>query len=218
MLQPDEKLVHFVRHAQGFHNIAKDEVEFMSIALEDALLTPEGVNQCANLHKKTKLVMDNVEVLFISPFRRTLQTAIYSFPQLIHKIPWIALEMIRESTGDRRYSDKRKPLTETKGNYSNFVNFDLIENEEDPLFDLYPDAPEPESHVVARGQQFLTFLQNRKEKEILVVSHIGFIWQFLSKVVKKKSKRIDVKVRGFNNAEMRSFVLSFPHQHSEEEL
>jgi broad specificity phosphatase PhoE len=80
----------------------------------DAELTEHGINQCKNLSiftEKLDIGLDS-ELLVVSPMRRTLQTATHSFPSLIGKVKWLALEHLREQTGshpcDRRLKIRYK--------------------------------------------------------------------------------------------------------------
>ncbi|KAF7555397.1 hypothetical protein G7Z17_g2257 [Cylindrodendrum hubeiense] len=65
--------IHLVRHAQGFHNLSRENE-----AIHDPRLTELGEQQCQNLraqfphHKQVKR-------LFASPLRRTLQTCLLAF-------------------------------------------------------------------------------------------------------------------------------------------
>ncbi|KAL2755590.1 hypothetical protein ACRALDRAFT_1082235 [Sodiomyces alcalophilus JCM 7366] len=65
--------IHFVRHAQGFHNLS-----YENESMPDPLLTDLGKQQCANVrsgfHSHEKLTH-----LVSSPMRRTIYTGLYSF-------------------------------------------------------------------------------------------------------------------------------------------
>lgn len=99
------RVIHFVRHAEGYHNVNKD---YRSPAHIDALLTPKGIQQCKDLSKdleKRLSTMDchngmtkdetpqligrnnknifDVECIISSPMRRALQTAQHSFEHLL---------------------------------------------------------------------------------------------------------------------------------------
>lgn len=70
--------IHLVRHAQGYHNLKREEGGPDPHMIRDPSLTPLGKQQCADLcssfphHNK-------VTHLVASPFRRTLYTALLSF-------------------------------------------------------------------------------------------------------------------------------------------
>ncbi len=73
---PSLPKIHFVRHAQGFHNLG---AEFSNI--RDPRLTPLGVSQCANLQKEHFPAerQRSLSLITASPLTRTLQTANFSF-------------------------------------------------------------------------------------------------------------------------------------------
>ncbi|KAG4032812.1 hypothetical protein MFRU_006g02760 [Monilinia fructicola] len=66
--------IHFVRHAQGFHNLSA-----ANHALPDPLLTDTGRAQCEAL-SRTFPHPSRITHIVASPLRRTLYTALYSFP------------------------------------------------------------------------------------------------------------------------------------------
>ena len=99
------KKIHFVRHAQGFHNVAGETdpiFGYLREDLEDALLTDLGKQQCESLSNIiSDDVFKNIKLILVSPMRRTIQTALYSFPKQVKnsKVIFLANENIREQTG-----------------------------------------------------------------------------------------------------------------------
>ena len=97
VLGPNQKLVHLVRHAQGFHNVSELKIHLRP---HDARLTPAGEEQCAALCAATAALRPALVVA--SPLTRTLQTATLCFgPQLAaleasDGAPLPALEDVRE--------------------------------------------------------------------------------------------------------------------------
>ena len=97
VLGPNQKLVHLVRHAQGFHNVSDLKIHLRP---HDARLTPAGEEQCAALCAATAALRPALVVS--SPLTRTLQTATLCFgPQLAaleaSGAPLTALEDVRET-------------------------------------------------------------------------------------------------------------------------
>ena len=84
--------IHFVRHAQGFHNLSIENEQ-----LPDPDLTPLGLEQCAKLRASFPS-HSLVKTLVASPIRRTLYTALNTFyPLPSHsENPIIALDLIQE--------------------------------------------------------------------------------------------------------------------------
>jgi hypothetical protein len=91
------KEVHFIRHAQGTHNEAEERAaseglyaDPADILLEvnsgklywDPELTEKGVKQCETLNTNFPALDTPIELVVVSPFYRTLQTAVLSIPAL----------------------------------------------------------------------------------------------------------------------------------------
>ncbi|KAM2323345.1 hypothetical protein PS1_020163 [Malus domestica] len=85
--------------------------------------------------------------------------------------PFIAVELCRELLGVHP-CDKRRSISEYRPFFP-AIDFSLIENEDDILWT--PDIREKNEQVAARGLKFLNWLWTRKEKEIAIVSHGGFL-------------------------------------------
>ena len=73
------KIVHFLRHAEAEHNAAilTNPNAYKDIALEDSVLTAEGVTQCIQLRDSIEkfVNLNCIELLVVSPMRRTLQVS-----------------------------------------------------------------------------------------------------------------------------------------------
>jgi broad specificity phosphatase PhoE len=206
-LHKDDKIVHFVRHAEGYHNLAaKNDPKYgyLRADLIDASITKYGISQCQDLHLSSKDKMSKAELLVVSPMHRTIQTANHTFPQLQTSIPWLALEAVREQTGSHP-CDKRQPISSHKQTYKH-INFDGILHDHDPLYDKYTER-EPEDDVVIRCNEFLEWLGTRKEKEIIVVTHSAYLRHLFNSVLHTEAPYDKTT---FANCEMRSYVLRFP--------
>ncbi|KAK4105265.1 phosphoglycerate mutase-like protein [Parathielavia hyrcaniae] len=70
--------IHLVRHAQGWHNLSKENE-----AMRDPDLTPFGRDQCAQLARSFPH-HDRVTHLVASPMRRTLYTCLLSFEPVLN--------------------------------------------------------------------------------------------------------------------------------------
>ena len=101
--------------------------------------------------------------------------------------------------------DRRSTKTELKALFE-FVDFDGIADEVDPLYYNYPVSREPVEHVHKRGESFLRWLKEREESEIIMVSHHAFLFRLFTGVIE-----IDPPVEGesehFSNCEMRTYAL-----------
>jgi hypothetical protein len=75
------KIIHFIRHGQGYHNVA-GEVQYKSYKSEewfDAHLTQEGWKQATQLHAHLRAVNLCPDLVIVSPLMRALETAVAVF-------------------------------------------------------------------------------------------------------------------------------------------
>ena len=79
---PSPPKIHFVRHAQGYHNLG---AQFSNI--RDPRLTPVGESQCANLQKGHFPAerQQSLSLIAASPLTRTLHTAFIAFQSALTK-------------------------------------------------------------------------------------------------------------------------------------
>mmetsp|Transcript_120520 Transcript_120520/g.236885 ORF Transcript_120520/g.236885 Transcript_120520/m.236885 type:complete len:242 (-) Transcript_120520:90-815(-) len=201
------KIIHFVRHAEGHHNVAGRKnplTGYLNEKLEDACLTEEGVAQCKMLATTSPKVVEKAQLLVVSPMNRTMQTATIAFPQLQDKIPWVAVENLRERTG-LHPCDRRKSVTIHKKSFPH-VDFSNVKDDQDTLYWRY-NLREPNSDVTARARLFMEWLKERPETEIIVVTHHGYLLDLLGEVVRTSNPSVDAT--DFNNCEMRTFIIKF---------
>jgi broad specificity phosphatase PhoE len=180
------KTVHFVRHAEGEHNEADrragddSPVTYStggSWRYRDARLTPRGVAQCVTV-RQTLLRDVRPQLVVVSPFSRTLQTAHVMFggggaPFLVH-------DLARERSG-RFTCDKRRTRSEIVAEmgpvyeYTNDrIDFDRFgyPTEDDPY---WTEDREPSDAVTSRAVAFMQWLATRPETEIAVVTHSSWL-------------------------------------------
>lgn len=176
----DAKVLYFLRHAQGTHNVNKD---YRSPANIDAKLTELGESQCHNLAGNiTGLELD---LIISSPLTRTLQTATLSFAEaLAEGTPIIAEENLRETVNYN--CDRRSRLSELREAWPG-VNFSGVHDEEDPVWAKYVAIFGDEEAFIAhresddldslaaRARALLTTIASRPEKRIALVSHNAFL-------------------------------------------
>ncbi|GAB4839093.1 hypothetical protein Ancab_028621 [Ancistrocladus abbreviatus] len=227
------KTLHVVRHAQGFHNVAGeiDPKAYLSYDLLDASLTPVGWEQVDNLRKHVHAtgLSKGIELVITSPLTRTMQTAAGVFggdgytdaidvlPLMVANTgnserpaisslncpPFLAVELCREHLGVHP-CDKRRSITEYKLLFPAF-DFSLIESDEDVLWKA--DVRETNEEVAARGMKFMEWLWTRKEKEIAIVSHSGFLFHTLDQFGNDSHPSVKSEISThFANCELRSMV------------
>ncbi|EOA35468.1 hypothetical protein CARUB_v10020678mg [Capsella rubella] len=228
------KTIHLVRHAQGIHNVEgeKNHDAYLSEDLFDAHLTPLGWQQVDNLHKHVKAsgISKRIELVVVSPLLRTLQTAVGTFggegdkngvdaPLLmvagagnsdrpaissLNCPPFIAVELCREHLGVHP-CDRRSNITKYRELFP-AIDFSLIETDEDVLWK--PNVREENKDIAARGVKFMNWLSTRKETEIAVVTHSGFLYQTLNTFGNDCDPAVKKEISTqFANCELRSVVL-----------
>ena len=82
------KTLHFVRHGQGFHNVAGhiDHENYKSEEYADAHLTELGWQQAESLGQHVKSTHLPVDLVVVAPLTRALETAVAAFGS--HQEPW----------------------------------------------------------------------------------------------------------------------------------
>lgn len=208
-LKPNQKIVHLVRHAQGHHNVAgaKDPIRgYLREDLEDALLTDFGKEQCYLLRDSSSELLKYVDLVVVSPLNRTIETALHSFPFLVNKVPWVAREEIRETIGVHP-CDRRTSITRKKHVFPT-VDFSGIVSDEDDSYYRFSSRETP-AEIAVRGKHFLQWLKTRPEREIVVVTHSGFLLTFLEDVLRGSAEELGESFQEeFFNAELRTYVVT----------
>ncbi|GAB2292062.1 hypothetical protein Dimus_026309 [Dionaea muscipula] len=228
------KTIHLVRHAQGIHNIEGDKNYKAYIKPEyfDAPLTPLGWQQVDNLRKHVHAsgLFKRIELVITSPLTRTMQTAVGVFggegytdgmtalPLMVANAgnsnhsaisslncpPIVANELCREHLGVHP-CDQRRSISEYQYLFP-ALDFSQVESDEDVLWKA--DVRETTAEVAARGVQFMNWLCARKEREIAVVTHSGFLFHTLSQFGNDCHPLIKDEIcKHFANCEVRSMVI-----------
>lgn len=221
------KLVHFVRHAQGHHNVSQAPIYQRP---HDAYLTQQGVEQCAALQAATCELRP--ELVVASPLTRTVQTATLCFdPQRAASgAPLLALEAVRETVNF--LCDGRRPISTIRAEFDH-VDFAHCTADEDAVWAKYEarhgSATAYTGHresadlpaVAARWQSAASWLAARPEREIVLVSHCAFLQAIFGTINGRDGKPPPLFDFGgdrdleawlampFCNCEMRSVLLTF---------
>lgn len=183
----NKKSLHFIRHAQGFHNVNKRYRDYQNL---DARLTDYGLQQCHTLSRElqsTGLLHSSSDILIVtSPLTRCLQTTMYSLDSLLKdkRPPIVALESVRETVNYN--CDRRRSISELSMEFP-MVDFGHIESDPDPIWDHYErqlgddcdytlHRESAELHVVAdRGRDFFQWLARQPQSHVLVCTHSAFL-------------------------------------------
>lgn len=228
------KTIHLVRHAQGIHNVEgeKNYKAYMNPECFDAHLTPLGWQQVDNLrmHVHSSGLHKKIELVIVSPLLRTLQTAVGVFggegytdkldilPMMLANAgnsgrgaissldcpPIIAVELCREHLGVHP-CDQRRNISDYQFLFP-AVDFSLVETDEDVLWKA--TVRETKEEVAARGLKFLNWLWTRKEKEIAIVTHSGFLFHTLKAFGNDCHPLVKREIcKHFANCELRSMVI-----------
>ncbi|XP_058080332.1 phosphoglycerate mutase-like protein 1 isoform X2 [Magnolia sinica] len=228
------KTLHLVRHAQGIHNVEGENnyQAYLSPDFFDAQLTPLGWEQVDNLRKHVRAsgLAKRIDLVITSPLLRTMQTAVgvfggdgyvdgvdvaplmvanagnsnHSAISSLNCLPFVAVETCREHLGVHP-CDKRRSISEYRPLFP-AVDFSLIESDEDILWKA--DIRETTEEVAARGRKFLNWLWTRKEKEIAIVTHSGFLFHTLKTFGNDCHPLVKEEIsKHFANCELRSMVM-----------
>ncbi|KAJ6337664.1 hypothetical protein OIU76_007361 [Salix suchowensis] len=206
------KTIHLVRHAQGIHNVEgeKDNNAYLSEELFDAHLTPLGWRQVDNLRKHVYEcgVNKKIELVIVSPLLRTMQTAVGVFGGERYMDGINAPSIDGGKCGEKEFIHvtEEEPLVNIGPYFQQLIFHWQIESDEDVLWRA--DVREKDDEVAARGQKFLNWLWTRKEKEIAVVSHSGFLYHTLRGFGNDCYPSVKSEIcTHFANCELRSVVL-----------
>ncbi|OIV93148.1 hypothetical protein TanjilG_20810 [Lupinus angustifolius] len=228
------KTIHLVRHAQGIHNVEGDKnyKAYLNPRYFDAQLTPLGWQQVDNLrnHVRDSGLIDKIDLVIVSPLLRTLQTAVGVFggegytdktdvlPLMVANAgnssraaisslncpPIVAVELCREHLGVHP-CDRRRSISECQFLFP-AVDFSLANSDEDDLWK--ENIRETKEELAARGMKFLNWLWTRKEKEIAIVTHSGFLSHTLNKFGNDCHPLVKKEIsKHFANCELRSMVI-----------
>ena len=163
------KTLYIIRHGEGFHNINSN------YDLKYPVLTKKGKSQAIQNRNffKDKII----DIVYVSPLTRTLQTADLIFKNKNTSI--VAIEDIREKLNEQ--CNVRKDINILKNIFPN-IDFNLIKNNIDPTTNSKSKNGfnyESTYDVNKRIKKFIHFLKKTKKSRIAIVSHYVFIYQFL---------------------------------------
>jgi len=157
-----------MRHGQAEHNVDAN------YALRDPSLTDLGLQQSCEFqyHIRTnhRTLADDIELVVVSPLRRTVQTALNAYSWLIEKgVPFmIDADWQENSTNTCDVGSDPKALKEE------FPTLDFS-----TLSDPWPAKEGPlnfsQAGIEARANRVRSWLKSRPERVIAVVSHAAFL-------------------------------------------
>jgi broad specificity phosphatase PhoE len=194
-----KKRMFFLRHASAIHNEEHDKRKEMhlkphqaatDVKFIDAPLTPSGIEQVIRERDNLVKQLDGkgIDVILVSPLKRTLQTLLYTLPAF-YKIPTIhvlscisELESPEEATLEsapiynKKDKDPREDLDLLYSPFFALVDFDTYFLKESELLHSRSNQD--------KLNRFKTLCQTEfKDKRILVVSHHNFIKEVTGVIV-----------------------------------
>ncbi|PMD51838.1 phosphoglycerate mutase-like protein [Hyaloscypha bicolor E] len=177
-----------IRHAQALHNVAQD------YHLHDPPLSDLGFGpQCDELAKylQTEVpIAQKVDLIVISPMRRTLQTAQQGLGWLMERGVPVILRAEWQENSDKP-CDTGTDISVMEKEWHQF-DWLSVDPEYPTKTGLYAFSKEG---LTQRGIAARKWLRDRPEKVIAVVSHSGFL-------------RVGVSYRQYANADCRIFDFS----------
>ncbi|EEH47547.2 uncharacterized protein PADG_03631 [Paracoccidioides brasiliensis Pb18] len=205
--------------SQGYHNLA-----YANHTLSDPLLTPHGESQCKDLSAEFPHHAQ-IDLIVASPLRRTLYTALLAFEDQIKSrgLKIIALPEIQETSDVPCDVGSDLELLEKEVTEKGLpVDLKLVGEGWNSKTGKW--APTAEA-IEDRAREARRWLKSRPEKEIVIVSHGGFLHYFtedwqdstLYQVTKRKpSPNNYTNVRpsptypgtGWRNTEYRTYTFS----------
>ncbi len=212
------KLVHFIRHGEGYHNQAQREwradpgwdqkSEPYTVDTDpteryiDAELNEKGKAQAAELRARTAALAP--DVLIVSPMRRATLTGLLAFEEHIARgsLPVRAHELCHER-GGKHTCDKRLPTARLRELYP-AVDYRLIESADDPLWGDGATR-EPWLELAKRAARFAEWLLAAPESHVAVAAHSAFLLSLFNAALECDA---DETRRWFATGEMRTVILT----------
>lgn len=172
-----QKTVWCLRHGISLHN-KMYKIMGMSayVHLDDTNLLEEGFIQAKKTNQEWNEIND-IDIVFVSPLTRTIETALNIFRNINVKI--YALDLIKEYPGSYERINKRKSKEILIDNYGDKIDFSYLMNDKDSYWKEGIEFKETIPQLKKRVEMTKEFFKQRNEKNIAMVSHSSFINYFL---------------------------------------
>ena len=164
------KKLFLIRHGYAIHNKLFYQIGKSAYDLRDTQLLDKGIKQ-ANELSKTWNKIDSIDLVICSPSIRTLDTALLIFKNTKLKI--IAKDFLLEFPQGSECCNRRKDRDDLTVLYPQIDFNEIIENELQWSF-----KRETTKELENRIEQMINWIKQRKETNIVIVSHSSFIGQF----------------------------------------
>ena len=183
------KKVYCIRHGKALHNVLYPligQVAYTDKKYTDSPLVDEGHYQSEKLGLTWK-EKHKIEVVFVSPLTRTLDTAINIFKNTNIKL--IANEEIIEYPQSNEYCNLRKCKSELEKKYP-MIDFSNLD--EKPKY-WKAGGKETFKEINERDLHFKSILKNSNYKRICIVSHSTYLKHFLFGFVDTVDEKQELK-------------------------
>ncbi len=154
------KKIYFIRHGQAEHNATRN------YGLRDPALTSTGIQQASNIR-----IEDPPDLILISPLKRTIQTALFAFPQQKHK--FVLNRLFKELDSGTLACDT--------GREKEVLIREFEQELESSLFDTLETEWYRSEDVDWRVAEIWKMLKQTAHQTIYVVCHYGLIKKLLGK-------------------------------------
>lgn len=172
------KHIYCIRHGLAMHNVLYKKYGtpiFSDPHYVDTLLVPEGHKQSIQLGK-TWTDINKIELVIVSPLKRTLDTAINIFQD--KQVPIVALDESREYPLGLHTCNKRKYKEELEILYPT-VDFSSLETNYDNLWNS--KQYETIESLQKRIDNVLNYIQQVNETNIALINHSSFLSHMIHK-------------------------------------
>lgn len=161
-----QKIVYFVRHGQSVDNAAP------VFQAPNSSLSKNGRKQAMQIAKRVSTL--EFDVLISSPFQRAKETT-----EVISKVTG------RQAEFSPLFTERIKPSSIDGKSYTDKAASDLWRKWEKSLFTPGMKVEDGENYeeIVKRADKALTFLSNRPEHSIVVVTHGYFLRTIVSRIL-----------------------------------
>lgn len=167
----DRKLILFCRHGEGVHNLSI----WKAMWTRDALLTERGHWQCETMRSNVILEPTCVDLVLVSPLKRTIQTAVKMFAG--------STTNFRLCPFHTEYYEPRAKCNLGSTPLELAENFDFVKDWggfEDLTELWWPTAESDRFWQTERTAAFRQYLSNVSEQNVAVVGHGAFTMALLN--------------------------------------
>ena len=171
------KQVRIYRHGQAEHNLEDPKGKILPNGkhasksfIKDSLLTDNGKKDAESIDLNW-LKNSKSKIVFVSPLKRTLQTATIAVEANKINSKILSYENLREVNNHHK-CNHRDSIKNTEQMFTN-VDFSLIKNHKGPKsgLEIRKDFREVIMLLRKRSKKILDFLKERKETHIAIFSH-----------------------------------------------